>query len=108
MVRSLHGISFRHDTECNSEPDCTTLADVLRPLSVLSGRCFACSGNHDMKEPRRSAVERAYKAAGVTWLRDESTVIDVINAEGIVLKVSIASHRIAAHCVRPAGPTYWH
>ncbi|MFZ5480035.1 MAG: metallophosphoesterase [Myxococcota bacterium] len=58
--------------EGRDHPD--ALARALRPLRALSGRTFACYGNHDHEAPR--AVAAALADAGVRLLVDEAAVVD--------------------------------
>jgi predicted MPP superfamily phosphohydrolase len=57
--------------EGRNHPD--ALARALQPLRVLSGRTFACYGNHDHEAPR--AVAAALADAGVRLLVDNSEVV---------------------------------
>jgi uncharacterized protein len=52
--------------ESQSDPE--LLGAALAPLTALSGRCFACLGNHDHEAPE--TVRRALERAGVTLLVD--------------------------------------
>lgn len=53
-----------------SQSDPALLGDALAPLAALSGRCFACFGNHDHEAP--DTVRRALERAGVILLLDDS------------------------------------
>lgn len=50
------------------------LGRALEPLRALSGRTFACLGNHDHESPE--AVEVGLAHAGVTLLVDEAVVVE--------------------------------
>jgi predicted MPP superfamily phosphohydrolase len=57
-----------------SQADAQVLERALAPLRQLSGRVFACLGNHDHEAPL--VVRRALAKSGVTLLVDEATCID--------------------------------
>lgn len=54
--------------ESQSDPD--LLLDALSPLRALTGRTFACHGNHDHEAPQ--IVARAMRENGIRLLVDES------------------------------------
>jgi uncharacterized protein len=56
-----------------SQADPRLLEHALAPLKQLSGRVFACLGNHDHEAP--SVVRRALAENGITLLVDEATTI---------------------------------
>jgi predicted MPP superfamily phosphohydrolase len=58
--------------ESQSTPE--LLAEALSPLRELSGRTFACLGNHDHET--LGLVRQALRDAGVKLLVDEATVVD--------------------------------
>ncbi|HKO51340.1 MAG TPA: metallophosphoesterase [Polyangiaceae bacterium] len=64
--------------ESQSDPE--LLAAALAPLAALSGRCFACFGNHDHEAP--DTVRRALERAGVTLLVDDAR--ELVTAAGAV------------------------
>jgi predicted MPP superfamily phosphohydrolase len=53
-----------------SQGDPELLAAALAPLAALSGRCFACFGNHDHEAP--DTVRRALERARVSLLIDDA------------------------------------
>jgi hypothetical protein len=57
-----------------SQSDPALLGAALEPLRPLSGRVFACRGNHDHEAP--STVAKALEFAGVRLLNDEAVNID--------------------------------
>ena len=56
-----------------SQRDATHLSAALAPLRALSGRTFACFGNHDHEAPR--TVCQALHSAGIVLLKDDATSI---------------------------------
>ncbi len=71
-----------------SHGDVAHLRDALMPLAVLSGRTFACFGNHDHEAPE--TVRGALRAAGVQLLVDDATVVET--AAGKVQIVGMDYH----------------
>jgi predicted MPP superfamily phosphohydrolase len=57
-----------------SNHDRALLGRALAPLAELSGRCFACFGNHDHEAPAH--VREGLASAGVTLLVDEMTRVE--------------------------------
>ncbi|MCA9629821.1 MAG: metallophosphoesterase [Myxococcales bacterium] len=57
-----------------SQGDPSLLGAALEPLEALSGRVFACRGNHDLEAP--GTVARALQHAGVELLIDEATLVE--------------------------------
>lgn len=57
-----------------SQSDPNLLADAFEPLRALSGRVFACRGNHDLEAP--ATVSHALERAGVQLLIDEEAVVE--------------------------------
>jgi predicted MPP superfamily phosphohydrolase len=57
-----------------SQSDPNLLADALAPLAPLSGRTFACMGNHDHEAP--VTVREGLRRAGVALLIDEVRTVE--------------------------------
>jgi predicted MPP superfamily phosphohydrolase len=57
-----------------SQSDAQVLARALEPLQALSGRTFACPGNHDHEAPE--VVVEGLREAGVQLLVDEMTTVE--------------------------------
>jgi predicted MPP superfamily phosphohydrolase len=58
--------------ESQSDPD--LLLNAMEPLKALSGKTFACHGNHDHEAP--AVVARAMKQNGIELLVDEAREIE--------------------------------
>lgn len=58
--------------ESQSDPD--LLLDALAPLRAMSGRVFACHGNHDHEAP--GVVARAMKENGIALLVDAAAEVE--------------------------------
>lgn len=56
-----------------SQSDASMLTEALEPLKALSGKTFACFGNHDHEAPE--VVRSALASNGVTLLVDDSACV---------------------------------
>ena len=68
-----------------SQSDPAVLAGALAPLLSLSGKVFACFGNHDLEAP--DTVRQALSEVGATLLVDEARLVSTPAGEVQVLGV---------------------
>jgi predicted MPP superfamily phosphohydrolase len=78
------------------------LSEALTPLRALSGRVFACHGNHDHEAP--ALVARALADTGATLLVDDATLVETpagpVQIVGMDFHFARRAERMAAVCAR--------
>lgn len=68
------------------------------PLKKLSGRTFACLGNHDYES--LDTVELAMKNAGITLLKDEETVVNTAAGPVQIVGTEYSFRRAKEHITK--------
>lgn len=82
--------------ESQSDPD--LLKDALAPLRALSGRVFACNGNHDHEAPE--IVTRAMRDNGIELLVDEARTVETAAGKVQILGMDFVWGDRKAHLAR--------
>ena len=73
--------------------------DALSPLRALSGRCFACLGNHDYDcKPELAAI---YQECGIVLLQDAS-VITKLRGVARLIRIAYRSSKCDVNLIRGA------
>lgn len=85
----------------DSQESAEHLAQALAPLGPLTGRTFACRGNHDLETP--ALVAEALQACGVRLLIDEAVTARTPWGEVDLLGFDFVFQRRAAHVVAVAA-----
>jgi hypothetical protein len=93
--------------ESSADPE--LLERAFAPLERLSGRVFACRGNHDHEAP--DVVDRAFETLGIELLVDEEVVVDTpagpVQLVGIDYKFQDAADRVRRAALRhPRRPEH--
>ena len=84
-----------------SQQDVSHLLRALEPLKVLSGRTFACHGNHDHEAPQ--IVAQALRMNGIRLLVDEACTADTPWGPVDLIGFDFVSRDRAAHLSRIAA-----
>jgi predicted MPP superfamily phosphohydrolase len=81
-----------------SQSDPAVLGDALAPLRALSGRVFACLGNHDLEA--LDTVRAGLARAGALLLVDESAVVDTEVGSVQIVGADFRNRRRAEHLAK--------
>lgn len=81
-----------------SQGDPQLLSDALAPLRTLSGRVFACHGNHDHEAP--GIVAKAMRDNGITLLVDDSREAETAAGPVQIVGMDFTWRDRAAHLAR--------